>query len=158
MTAHNGINENQSGFTLIELLVTVSILSILSGLAIAAFTVYRENAEYTKGAATLRNARTAMDVGELELPDDFSLAYTTTGTSGGDLPGVLSTTMPGISTPIDVRLGAEVNACDSSSNPLDRRELIVVESCKSTQSVRWQKFCGGVEVLLEHVNTPTPCS
>lgn len=137
--------------------MTVSILGILSGLSIAAFNVYRENAEYTKGSATLRNARTAMGAGELDLPDDFVLAYTTSGTGGGSLPGGLGTTMPGIATPIDVRLGAQVDACDTSSNPFDPSKLIVVESCRATQSVRWQRFCGGAEVLLEHIDTPTPC-
>ena len=152
------VSETQLGFTIIELVVTVAILSILTGLSLASFTVYRENAEYSKGTATMRNARTALNVGVLELPEDYTLDYTESGLSGGLLSGELSRLLPGANTPDQVRLSAEVSACDESSGPFDRSQFLVVEPCRSKQEVRWQKFCGGAEVLLEHVTNASPCS
>lgn len=148
----------EAGFTLIELLTTMAIISILSGLAISTYFLYRENAEYSKGVATLRNARTAYGAGELELPEGYSMAFTQTGVSGGNLSGELSRVLPGANTPGQVRLGAEVNQCDEGSDPLDRAAFIVSEPCLSEQEVRWQKFCGGIEILSEHVANAAPCT
>ena len=148
---------SESGFTLIELLVSVAILFILAGLSIASFIIYKDDAEYTKGVATLKNSRTAMSVGELELPDDFTLPFTKSSEAGGPLVGVMSTALPGANTPVNVKLGVEVVPCDDSSSPFDRNQLLVAEACRSSKAVRWQKFCGGTEVLIEHVSNPTPC-
>ncbi len=150
--------ESERGFTLIELFVTIAILSILSGLSIASFILYKENAEYSKGSATLRNARTALGVGELELPDGYSLPYTQTAGSGGMLSGELARVMPGANTPSNVQLGAEVTLCSELSAPLDRAAYVVSKPCLSKQEARWQKFCGGLEILLEHVSNPAPCT
>jgi prepilin-type N-terminal cleavage/methylation domain-containing protein len=151
------VSGDEAGFTLIELLVSVAILFILAGLSIASFIIYKDNAEYTKGVATLKNGRTAMSVGELELPDGFTLPFTKSTESGGPLVGVLATALPGANTPIHVKLGAEVVPCNDRSGPFDRSQLLVAEACRSSKMVRWQKFCGGTEVLLEHVSNPAPC-
>lgn len=148
----------ESGFTLVELLVTVAVLMILGGLSLCSYILYKENAEYAKGTATLRNARTALGVGELELPDGYALAFTQTGTSGGMLAGEMARVMPGANTPGGVRLGVEVNDCSETSGPMDRALYVVSEPCLSKESARWQKFCGGMEILLEHVSNPTPCT
>ena len=148
---------NEKGFTLVELLVTMAILMILAGLSLASFMLYKENAEYAKGSSALRNARTALGVGELELPDGYSLAYTQSGTGGGNLAGEMARVMPGANTPANVRLGVEVNQCDELSNPMDRAMYVVSEPCHTHEAARWQKFCGGLEVLLEHVANPAPC-
>jgi prepilin-type N-terminal cleavage/methylation domain-containing protein len=154
----NSLTHSESGFTLIELLVTIAILSILSGLSIVSFIVYRENAEYAKGTATMRNARTALSAGQLDLPDDYSLAYTQTDTAGGKLAGQLAEVMPGGNMPNEVRLGVEVSACDQSSGPFDRADYLVVQPCRAKQEIRWQRFCGGTEVLLEHISNASPCA
>ncbi|MFN8389526.1 MAG: type II secretion system protein [Bdellovibrionota bacterium] len=158
MKSSNTESLGEQGFTLIELLVTTSIIAILSALAIVSFIVYRENAEYSKGSAAMRNARTAMGAGELELPDGYTLPFTQTTSAGGLLSGELAHIMPGGITPSAVRLGAEYNQCDDSSGPFDRAAYLVLEPCLAKQEVRWQRFCGGTEVLLEHVSNPAPCS
>ncbi len=156
MNADKALGER--GFSLVELLATVSILGILSALSIASFILYRQNAEYSKGAAAMHTARTALKVGELELPDGYSLAFTQTGTSGGGLVGELARVMPGGNTPNAVRLGAEVSLCDDASSAFDRADFLVVEPCLAQEEVRWQRFCGGTEVLLEHVGNASPCT
>lgn len=152
------LSENEQGFTLIELLLTCVILIILGALSIGSFFIYKENAEYSRASTTMRNARTAMTVGEMELPEGYELAYTTTSTNGDPLPGALATALPGGVVPKDVRLGAEVNICDDTSSPLDRAQYLVAQPCRAKQEVRWQKFCGGIEILSEHVANPAPCS
>ncbi len=150
--------QNEEGFTLIELLVTIAILGILCALGGASFILYKESAEYSKGTATLHNARTAFNVGELDLPDGYNLAYTESGTGGGDLAGPLASVMPGAALPIGVRVGVEVAFCDDTSGPFDRAAFIVAEPCNASEQLRWQRFCGGVEVVVEHVANPTPCT
>ncbi len=152
------VNEGEKGFTLIELLVTIAILSILAGLSIASYTLYKENAEYAKGTATMHNARTGIGAAELELPDTFSMAYTQSSTDGSALSGLLAQAMPGVSLPSNLRVGVELSMCNSASDPMDRAAFVVAEPCRATESVRYQKFCGGMEVLLEHVANPAPCS
>lgn len=158
MNTKNTSISADSGFTLIELLVTVSILGILAGLSLASFTLYKQNAEYSKGSATLHNARVAYNVGELDLPQSYALSFTESGTNGGDLSGELARVMPGTNVPDKVRLGVEVSVCDDSSDPMDRAAFLVAEPCYSNEELRWQKFCGGIEVLTEHVANPAPCS
>ena len=152
------LHDDERGFTLIELLLTSVILIILGALSIGSFFIYKENAEYSRASTTMRNARTAITVGEMELPEGYELAYTTTTTTGDPLPAALAVALPGGVVPAGVRLGAEVNVCDDSSGPLDRAQYLVAQPCKATQEVRWQKFCGGIEILTEHVANPAPCS
>ncbi len=148
----------ERGFTLIELMLTCVILIILGALSLGSFFIYKENAEYSRASTTMRNARTAMTAGEMELPEGFELTYTTTTTTGDPLSGALATALPGGVVPKDVRLGAEVSACDGSSSPLDRAQFLVAQPCRAQQEVRWLKLCGGIEILSEHVSNPTPCS
>jgi len=150
--------QTEQGFTLIELLVTIAILGILASLSIASFILYKENAEYAKGTATLHNARTGLNASEMDLPEGYTLAYTESGTGGGDLSGALAQVLPGISLPPSVRVGVELAVCNESSNPMDREAYVVSEPCNSHEEVRWQKFCGGLEVLLEHVANASPCT
>ena len=150
--------KNEKGFTLIELLVACSIISILSALSICSFIIYKQNAEYAKGSATMRNVRTALKAGQLDLPDDYTLAYTQSSTTGGVFTGELAKALPGGNVADAVRIGVEINTCDESSDPLDRADFLVSEPCRGTQEVRWQRFCGGTEILLEHVANPAPCT
>lgn len=150
--------KNESGFTLIELLVTSTIILILAALSIGSYTVYKQGAEYAKSQATLKNARTAMGAGELEWTDGYSLPFTQSSITGGEMTGVLGVAMPGGNLPADVRLGAEVSPCDETSGAMDRAQFITVEACRARESVRWQKFCGGVQIITEHIANPAPCS
>lgn len=146
---------SERGFTLIELLVSLAIISSLSGLALTGFIVYRDNAEYTRGEATFRNARVAMETGDMDAPVGLNVGYTVSGDSGGPVPGALQTILPGAETPKDLKLGAMYTYCDDSSNPMQLHELLVVVPCKSTRGLRWVKFCGGTEILFE--NNPGSC-
>lgn len=51
----------EAGFTLIELLVVVSIVSILSAIALNQFSVYKANSFNATAASDLRNAITAQE-------------------------------------------------------------------------------------------------
>lgn len=52
---------NEKGFTLIELLVTISIVSILSAVALNHFAMYKENAFNATATSDLRNGITAQE-------------------------------------------------------------------------------------------------
>ena len=155
---HSTSSRDERGFSLIELLTVIGILGILASLSLSAFSIYRESAEYSKGDATMHSARTALYAGELDLGEDFTMAYTTSTTTGGALVGPMAQALPGMIMTKDLRLGVEVNACDDSSGPFDRAQFIVAQPCRATRELRYEKFCGGSEVILENVANPAPCS
>lgn len=152
------MKNGQSGFTLIELLVTTAILMILTGLSLVAFKTNKALAEYTRGEATLRSAKTALNAGLLELPEAYDLEITDTGFDGSLLSGELASAFPGFRPPQNIALSAEVTHCDESSGALDRASLVSIKMCRIGQSIHWQRFCGGTEVTLERVAISDSCS
>jgi prepilin-type N-terminal cleavage/methylation domain-containing protein len=151
------MKNSQSGFTLIELLVTTAILMILTGLSLVAFKTNKALAEYTRGEATLRSAKTALNAGLLELPEVFSLEITDSGYDGSGLSGELASAFPGFRPPPNIGLAAEVATCDQNSSALDRASLVSIKMCRIGQSIHWQRFCGGTEVTMERVAITDPC-
>lgn len=149
---------DERGFSLIELLTVIAILGVLVGLSMGAYTIYRENAEYAKGDATMHQARTALYAGESDLPDGFTMAFSQSTTTGGTLIGAMGQAMPGAVMPKDLRLGVEINACGPLSGPFDREKFIVSEPCRAKRAIHYQRFCGGSEILLENVANPAPCT
>ena len=151
------MKNNQNGFTLIELLVTTAILMILTGLSMVAFRTNTILAEYTRGEATLRGAKTALNAGILELPAGYAMDITDSAYDGSSLSGELATVFPSFRPPSNIQLSAEVAYCDESSSALDRSSLVSIKMCKIGQSIHWQRFCGGTEVTLERVAISDTC-
>lgn len=152
------ILRSEEGVTLIELLTVLTVIAALAGLSIVTYTLYRLQAEYTRGTVTLRNAKTAYYVGEIELPEGFSLPYTLSSSTGQAFSPEMSKVLPGANAPSGVRLGVEVNSCDENSSPFDREAFLVAQPCLAKEEARWQKFCGGIEISLDHLSNPAPCS
>ena len=61
------MKKNQKGFTLIELLIVVAIIAILAAIAIPQFSSYRVKAFNSAAQADLRNLKTAMEAGQVDM-------------------------------------------------------------------------------------------
>jgi len=159
MTVRNHLNEervfasNEAGFTIIELLVTSLITSILAGIALVGFSIYKDNAEYAKAESDLRNARTAAEVGLQEF-DGSSQPISFSTTTGGPVTGVLSSVLPGAVVSPDIALGAEIDDCSSGSG---FEQHVVARACKAELYTSWARFCNGVEVTQSQVSLPGGC-
>ena len=138
----------EQGFTIVELLISTAIISILGVMAISAFTLYKDNAEYSKAVSDLRNARTAAEVGLQEAEQaGATYAMTYSVTTGGAVSGGLENILPGASTTPGVRVGAMVvGTCSSSSSA--QSQVITAVSCNSSRYTSWFRQCDGTEVQL----------
>lgn len=148
--------QREEGFTLIELIITTSMISILTALSWGAFWIYKDNSEYARAEVTYRNARTALEVGEQELPDGAAIAFQYTATTGGNVLPPLADFVPGASVPDDVRLGVMYRDCGGMAN-MALNSLLVAEPCQATKQVRWMRFCNGIEVLMPKIPQPKGC-
>ncbi len=148
----------EAGFTLIELLYTMSIVGILSSMAMASFYVYREDVEYHKAEYDLRNARTALEVGDHEAPAGYVLPMTDTGTTGGPVMGALADILPGAVTSPDVLLGVQYEACANRS-PANWtiNQMLLSRPCKADRYTSYLKHCNGVEVIQRNLAQGDVC-
>ncbi len=140
--------QREQGFTMIELLISISIIGILASLALTSFSIYRENAEYTKAESDLRNSRVAMEAGTQDISGAFSLALSYSGTAGGNVPAPLDSVMPQAVTSSDVRLGVAYDSCPVGAGAGAVEQYIISSSCKGRKSVSWTRFCDGMEVTI----------
>ena len=148
----------EAGFSMMELLTVTFLIFIMSGMSMVAYSAWKNSAEMGRADATYRNARTKLAISELDLPDGYSLPFTSSLTDGSTFTGDLGVLMPGLSAPVKTRLSVALAVCDGSSQPLDMNQLIVVEPCGTTQKVQWERFCGGIEVYNSRAANATPCS
>ena len=149
---------SEAGFSMMELLTVTFFIFVMSGMALVAYSTWKQSAVMGRADATYRNARTKLAISELDLPDGYSLAYTSSATDGQMFTGDLGIILPGMSAGPKVKLSVALNVCDSFSNPLDMNQLIVIEPCDALQKVQWQKFCGGIEVYQNRLASASPCS
>lgn len=142
-----GSQRAQGGFSLVELLIVIAIIGVLSMLGTTAFWIYKDRAEYAKGESTMRNVRVNAVDGDLEAADGLFIGLTTTDRSGGPMPAGLDEILPGAVTPPDLVLAALYDSCDAGDPPMQVKQLISVAPCRSVRSLRWTKFCNGLELL-----------
>lgn len=141
----------EGGFTLIELFVTMAIIAILSALSYTAFFIYKTDAEYAKAEATLRQARTAFEVGDQDAQAGDSVPVTFTDSTGGPVQGVLATILPGAVTAAAVRLGAEYNFCTNATPPATVNQLLISQPCNGDRYTSYMLTCGGLEIIQRNV-------
>lgn len=67
------IKNNQVGFTLIELLVTISIIGLLSTMAVVALGSAREKARDAKRVSDLKSLSNLIEMGRADLGDDAAI-------------------------------------------------------------------------------------
>lgn len=149
--------DSENGFTLIELLYVIGIISILASLSWGAFYVYKEDAEYTKAEHMLRNAETAILLGDMEAAEGFSSGYSVTGVNGGVVPVAMETFMPGAVTPENVRLGASITDCAGSQSAARLNLLLVAQPCKAERQLRWMQMCSGDQILQGDIAWAPDC-
>lgn len=148
---------NQSGATMIELLYVIVIIGILASISIVSYSMYKEKAEYAKAEATLRNARTAFEVGDQDAPDGLNVPITFSGVIGGPVVAPLATILPGAQLSIDVRLGAAYNSCTPAVDPATVHQFLIAQPCRAGEYIAWAKLCNGTELTLHNVPQPDVC-
>lgn len=148
---------NENGFTLIELLYAVSILGILASTMWGFFSLYKEEASYGVAETALKQARTALEIGDAEAETGTSVAYTQTGTGGGLVSNPLLDVMPGYTTPNDVRIGVTYRKCAGPGDP-GINHYVVAEPCNAEKQARHTRFCSGIELIQADVPQAKGCS
>jgi len=143
-------NDFNTGFTLIELLVVIAILSILAGLSIAGFRLYRQRA-YDAQAKTLVNAlQTSLAAGAEELSDSGTLIRDNESDSEGPVKSVGNENfLPGYVNPPGVHMSATYTAsCERTKNPVCLWQSADIHVCGSSKLFSWRKFWNGVEFVM----------
>ena len=130
------------------------IIGILSATSLSAFSVYKQDAEYARAETTVRSAITAMTLGELEAPEGFSMAYTSSETNGNPLIGELATMFPSAVVPNEIKLSGEWGDCEAGAI-FDKR--VVAEPCKGAGYVAWIRTCGGIITYLRNLASSPVC-
>lgn len=96
------LSPNQAGFTLLELLVVISIIGVLSSVALASLASARENARDAVRVSTVREVRNAMELHFSEFGvyptsyDETNNAesnYNAAGVLPNDFDGILAATV-----------------------------------------------------------------
>ena len=131
-----------SGFTLIELLVVISIISMLSSIALASLQTVRDRASYAKVALDFKQMKNAIELYSAENNDWPSLPITCT--NGGarssqtacwnDLDTVLNKYIPVVPTPLPNFLAKQPQAIYSywvNFNPTFPNKIPVYDSTKT---------------------------
>jgi hypothetical protein len=146
----------QHGFTLIELLVSIALLMALSYLSISSFWTYRSTAALSVAQQTLRNARTALEVGinSDTLPPAVDH---TQATQGAITDAAMRDYLPGMLVPRNVSVYAGYDpTCEDAGCESDRLE---VRHCLGKQYVTWFRAGDGVGPNLPLVsNGSFPCN
>jgi prepilin-type N-terminal cleavage/methylation domain-containing protein len=139
----------QGGFTLIELLTTLSLIGILAALSIQSFTVYRQNAEYTRARSTLRDGRSAIEAAI--VTPDISLPFINMDDmiGPGAFAGATGEVVPGLEVPVNVKFTVynDPDCADAACI----QHFIQSEPCNGTEYTNWTRMGDGTELLLENV-------
>ncbi len=145
---------SERGASMIELLYVIVIIGVLSMISLTGYAMYREDAEYAKAESTLRNARTAFEVGDQEAPEGLTIPATFSDTVGGPVAGPLATLLPGAKVSKDVRLGAAYTYCDPGVDPVTVKQLLISQPCRSSRYTTWLKLCNGTEISQHDLPLP----
>jgi len=136
----------ERGFSMIELLTVVTIVALLSKLALTSFVIYRGKAEYSKAVSLYQSARTASTAGEGDVGDSFEMAFTESTDNGAPLAGSLRDYFPRLPVPENVVLGASVTPCAGSG--IVPNVVISVKPCRGDgKHIEYVRFCNGFDTV-----------
>jgi prepilin-type N-terminal cleavage/methylation domain-containing protein len=143
---------SEDGFTIIELITVIGILSVLAGISIQTFAVYREDAFYSNSETGLRNAKVALEAGlanEENLPEN-SILTTATFAAGRVTQGSATLIAPGLNNNPNSYIYVYHNTgCNSEWCLTD---WITARHCKSDQYVYYYRYANGFQRTIGNVD------
>jgi prepilin-type N-terminal cleavage/methylation domain-containing protein len=147
----------QAGFTLIELLVVISLVGILSSLAVQNFTEYRIMAFDHTATQTMHDTQNALEAGMIELQESVDPNLWSWIWSGGDgtLVGDASSLTPGLRVGDNVRIFAYYDGwCDNQNDPNMWCPVQYVETahCQGRVTKAWAQLSNGEQWEWEWAN------
>lgn len=144
------MRRSESGFTLIELLTVISIIGILSTLAITSFKVYRSTAAYSSSETTLHNAIVASEAGLID-PDNppAGVALYSQTTQGPMLSATAAALLPGLMIPRKLRF--EVSFDPDCINGACLSQYMRASHCQAEKHVQFTRFGDGSILYLDNL-------
>lgn len=145
-----------SGFTLIELLVTMTIIGILAGLSVKAYTNYKENAQHSIALTTFNQVRTALEGGKIDAEDfpEAPMAVTFRG-PGAPTVGFGPMLLPGILVSAEVQVTVRHDPTCASTACLE--DVIMVRHCRTDRMITYSHFYQGPTALNQNAVAPGAC-
>lgn len=139
---------DQGGFTLVELLWACGVLSLLYGISISMYEVYKDKAETARARVTMHNTRTALEAGRQYLSPDEAIAGAS-GQHGEPLAGDLDRALPGLAVSDGVMINLNLIPCGPGTD-VDHMEMISVYACNVDSYVWYVRTCGGFEIVRNY--------
>jgi Tfp pilus assembly protein PilE len=146
------VKKKEGGFTVLELLTVITTIGVLSTLSITSFYLYRKDGFYSVTESTLRNAKSAFEIGiSGSDPSPSSVGLTTQNSRGEISDPTLKTILPGMTLPGNVELQASYN--DSCTDSSCDAQYLYVNHCKGKVGASWIRFGDGVDITMEDIPT-----
>ena len=129
-----------NGFSMVELLIVMSIIGILSAIGITSWTMYMDNAEFSRVVKTVHDAKTALEDGVQNMSELGGFVAGWTGSHGESLKAPLDDALPGMAVPDGVKMWVSRMDCNSEGRYMDN---ITVIACKRGVAQWYVTTCGG---------------
>ena len=151
----SSIIHSESGFTLVELLVASAIVVILSGLAVQAYVIYRENSYHTIAKQMLGNTRTAMEAGKVDSESFDSNLFFVSQTPGAASGMDADELVPGLTLPEDFYVYVFHNPVCQTAGCME--DYVITRHCKSNQRVIYFKTHAMGETTMFNADAGGAC-
>ncbi len=124
---------SEEGFTIIEVIVSAAIVAILSGLAVQAYVIYREDSYHAIAKQMMGNTRTSVEAGKVDSESFAGVLQFTASTPGPATDGDSETIAPGLTLPADFTIQVIHNPNCAIVGCVE--DYIVTRHCKADQRV-----------------------
>ena len=134
----------EAGFSLIELLVASAIMGILAGLAVEAFSVYRDKSYYSISEQVLVQARTSLEAGLIDVADLDGWHSIWQNTPGPPTTETGQRLAPGLVVPVDSIVYVR-HRSDCGNEEWCIEDYAYVRHCKADEYTYWYRYRNGRE-------------